>query len=151
MAWKQYALNYDPLIAKSRSTFYSQQCPYDGLVNLFEKAKKEENVGNAFDQEYEKVLEVLNIKFGKENSKSTKSLIDGTTLNYVEDLRGPLILASCISPVEVKALKTCSVVRIFDWNTALENTTTRGLKFVEHSKINFKQKGNLDIFFLGYL
>ena len=50
MAWKQYALNYDPLIAKSRSTFYSQQCPYDGLVNLFEKAKKEENVGNAFDQ-----------------------------------------------------------------------------------------------------
>ena len=95
---------------------------------------------------YEKVLEVLNIKFGKENSKSTKSLIDGTTLNYAEDLRGPLILASCISPVEVKALKTCSVVRIFDWNTALENTTTK-LKFVEHSKINFKQKGNLDIFF----
>ena len=134
----------------SLDTFKKDYCPFlrepDKIVPFSEFHYHMIDL-NAFDQEYEKVLEVLNIKFEKENSKSTESLIDGTTLNYVENLRGPLILTSCISPVEVKALKICSVVRIFDWNTALENTTARGLKFVEHSKINFKQKGNLDIIF----
>ena len=80
------------------------------------------------------MLEVLKIKFEKENSKSTKSLIDDITLNYIEDLRGALVLVSCISPVKVEALKICSVVRIFDLNVVLENTTARGLKFTEHPK-----------------
>ena len=117
-----------------RTTFFTSQGPCVALIELFEKAKKGENVDLLISQESLKILEGLSESYETKNNNLGQSLVHGTFLSHVQGVGNAFFSVSGNSISEVQVLEVGNIDRISSLSTSFEKTLAKGLKDIEHAK-----------------